>query len=95
MPPPVITSELANTHQPYALSKEDTMNRDQHTPQNQPLPKPLLSVREFHRHFDGSIGINQIRAAVSAGRIKSVPVGTRKRLIPASELKDWISRETR
>ena len=54
---------------------------------------PLLTVRDFHFHLHGALGINAIRAAVREGRIRSVLIGERKRLIPASELTDWPHRE--
>lgn len=62
---------------------------DPHTPHL----KPLLSIKEFHQHFLGTIGINAIRTAVNEGRIQSIAVGLRKRLIPASELEAWPQRE--
>lgn len=66
----------------------------QDAPAPSPLPRPLLTITEFHREFRGAIGINAIRTAVSNGRIKSIAVGERKRLIPASEILDWPVRET-
>lgn len=57
-------------------------------------PKPLLTITEFYREFQGAIGINAIRTAVNNGRIKSIAVGERKRLIPVSEIHDWPTRET-
>ena len=56
--------------------------------------KPLLTIREFHDHLQGSVGINAIRDAVRNGRIKSLAVGERKRLIPSTELTAWVERET-
>ena len=55
--------------------------------------KPLLTIKEFHAHFAGTIGINSIRAAVTDGRIQSITVGVRKRLIPTTELEAWPLRE--
>jgi len=55
--------------------------------------RPLLTIQEVHEHFGGAIGINAIRSAVRDGRIKSLTVGERKRLIPHSELHDWPQRE--
>ena len=54
---------------------------------------PLLTIKDFHRHLNGALGINAIREAVREGRIRSVQIGERKRLIPASELTDWPHRE--
>ena len=54
---------------------------------------PLLTIKAFHHHLNGALGINAIRDAVRGGRIRSVQIGERKRLIPASELTDWPHRE--
>jgi hypothetical protein len=55
----------------------------------------LLSVQDFHRALGGAIGINSLRSAVREGRVRSLRVGERKRLIPASELADWPQREAK
>ena len=60
---------------------------------NHPSTKPLMTIKEFHAHFAGTIGINSIRAAVTAGRIHSISMGVRKRLIPSSEIEAWPRRE--
>ena len=60
---------------------------------NQPVAKPLLTIKEFHYFFGGAVFINAIRRAVNEGRIQSIAVGARKRLIPTSELSAWPLRE--
>lgn len=57
-------------------------------------PKPLLTPAEFHARLGGSVGINTIRRAVKLGRIRSLKVGERRRLIPSTELTAWPNRET-
>ena len=54
---------------------------------------PLLTIKHVHQLLKGALGINAIRDAVREGRIRSVKVGERKRLIPVSELTDWPHRE--
>jgi len=54
---------------------------------------PLLTIKDFHHHLNGALGINAIRSLVREGRIRSVQIGERKHLIPASELTDWADRE--
>jgi len=56
--------------------------------------RPLLTVPEFHHHLGGALGINAIRRLVKEGNIRSIPAGTKKRLIPATELHDWPQRAT-
>lgn len=56
---------------------------------NEPL---LLSVREAAERL--GLGINSTYALVREGRLRSISVGNRKRLIPAHELEDFITRET-
>jgi len=58
-----------------------------------PEPLPLLTIAQFHQRIGGAIGINAIRTAVAAGRIRSIQVGERKRVIPTTELHDWLVRE--
>jgi hypothetical protein len=61
----------------------------------QPTHLPaLLSVQDFYRALGGAIGINALRTAVREGRVRSLLVGERKRLIPATELTNWPLRET-
>lgn len=58
------------------------------------LARPaLLTVQGFHRALGGAVGINSLRKAVREGRIRSLRVGERKRLIPATELTNWPLRE--
>ena len=58
-----------------------------------PHTRPLLTVREFYAALGGAIGINAVRDAVRDGRIRSLLVGERKRLIPATEVVEWLRRE--
>ena len=61
-------------------------------PTSQPeLPK-LLTITQFYEALDRTVGVNSVREAVRAGRIKSVEIG-RKRLIPRSEVDEWPKRE--
>ena len=69
------------------------MNQTIATHQKSPRPS-LLTITRFHRELGGTVGINALRTAVRVGRIRSLRVGERKRLIPASELTDWPNRET-
>lgn len=55
--------------------------------------KPLLTTTEFHAELGGAISLSNIRRLVREGRIKSIRAGERKRLIPASEIRDWPARE--
>lgn len=55
--------------------------------------KALLTISEFHSELGGAIGINTIRRAVREGRIHSLQVGERKRVIPSSEVHAWPRRE--
>jgi hypothetical protein len=60
----------------------------------QPTSLPaLLSVQDFHRALGGAIGINSLRSAVRDGRVRSLRVGERKRVIPSTELANWPLRE--
>ena len=56
-------------------------------------PLPLMTIAQFHQRLGGAVGINAIRAAVASGRIRSIQVGERKRVIPTTELRDWLARE--
>lgn len=58
-----------------------------------PTPMALLSVEEFHTLNEGRIGKNTLYRMVREGRIRSIKLGERKILIPASELNDWPARE--
>ena len=58
-------------------------------------PLPLMTIAQFHQRLGGVIGINAIRAAVATGRIRSIQVGERKRVIPNTELHNWLDREAR
>lgn len=60
-----------------------------------PNPKTpvLYSITGFHAALGGVVGINTLRHAVRDGRIRSLRVGERKRLIPAAEVTDWPRRE--
>ena len=53
----------------------------------------LLTPKEFYEELGGAIGINQVRELVRAGRIKSIPIGKRKRLIPHQEVWEFPLRE--
>ncbi len=53
----------------------------------------LLSPRQFWSALGKSVGLNYIYESIRAGRIKHFKIGTRI-LIPASELSDWVERET-
>lgn len=64
-----------------------------HSPAPPHEPPTLLTISEFQTHFSQHIGINTIRNLVRLGRIKSIRLGERKILIPASELTDWPKRE--
>ena len=57
----------------------------------QPL---LLTPKEFYDALGGAIGINQVRELVRAGRIKSIPKGKNRRLIPRQEVWEFILRES-
>lgn len=61
---------------------------------HRPMQPPLLTIPEFHRALGGAVGINAVRTLVNTGRIRSVSLGLRKRVIPSSELNDWPARET-
>lgn len=54
----------------------------------------LLTPKEFYEELGGAIGINQVRELVRAGRIKSIPIGKRKRLIPHQEVWEFPLRES-
>jgi excisionase family DNA binding protein len=56
-------------------------------------PPALLTITEFHRHFQARIGKNALYRLVSSGRIRSIRLGERKILIPSTELHDWPARE--
>jgi len=56
-------------------------------------PRPLLTIAQFHQRLGGAVGINAIRTAVATGRIRSIQIGERKRVIPTTELHDWLTRE--
>jgi len=58
-----------------------------------PTRPVLYSVAGFHEALGGTVGINALRTAVRTGRIRSLRVGERKRLIPATEVIDWPRRE--
>lgn len=72
----------------------ETMQELQQGASHDVQPPPLLTIRDFHSCFEGAIGINAVRAAVKQGRIRSIRVGERKRLIPRSELTEWPLRES-
>jgi excisionase family DNA binding protein len=55
--------------------------------------RSLLTVAEFHEHFRPKIGRNKVYELVQTGRLKSLRLGERKILIPATELYDWPARE--
>jgi hypothetical protein len=59
-----------------------------------PINPRLLTIPDFHRALGGTVGINSLRQAVREGRIRSLRVGERKRVIPATELADWPQRES-
>jgi hypothetical protein len=60
-----------------------------------PLARPaLLTVQGFHHALGGAVGINSLRKAVREGRIRSLRVGERKRVIPSTELADWPQRDS-
>lgn len=56
-------------------------------------PPLLLSITEFHAELDGRVGLNSLYRLIRLGRIKSIRLGERKILIPASEVGDWPMRE--
>lgn len=60
---------------------------------NPPQAPELLTVADFQRRFKPSIGINTVYRLVHEGRIRSIRLGERKILIPASELTAWPQRE--
>lgn len=55
--------------------------------------KALLTPEEFRAGLDHAIGRNTIYTYLRAGKIKHVRIGTRKILIPKSELVDFPLRE--
>lgn len=60
-------------------------------------PRPFFNVNEFHaalRDRQVSVGRDFVRRAVREGRVQHVKVGS-KRLIPRTELDDWLAREAR
>ena len=57
-----------------------------------PVPT-LLTVKEFWQAFGGQVGRNTIYELIRDERIKSIRLGERKWLIPASEVTDWPARE--
>lgn len=69
------------------------MTTSTETPVSIPTPIKMLSINEFYELLNRSIGKNKIRQFVKDGRIRSIPVGEVKRLIPATELTDWVHRE--
>ena len=63
------------------------------TPTDGVHPPALLTVTEFYEQFQPAIGKNRIYELIESRRIKSLRLGERKILIPASELVDWPARE--
>lgn len=58
-----------------------------------PAPPALLTVAEFWNLLDRRVGLNTLYRLVHDGRIRSIRLGERKILIPATELTDWPHRE--
>lgn len=77
------------------------VRQEGHGPAKQPpttsprggYPSSLLTPSEFHSHFQSKIGKNKLYELLHEGRIKSIRLGERKILIPASELTAWPARE--
>jgi hypothetical protein len=63
-------------------------------PHHPPINPRLLTIPDFHRALGGTVGINSLRRAVREGRIRSLRIGERKRVIPSTELANWPLRET-
>lgn len=55
--------------------------------------RSLLTVEEFYEHFKPKIGKNRIRDLINRHVIRSIRLGERKILIPATELTEWPERE--
>lgn len=83
---------LADTRQAGGTTFKETRNIQMNNPRQTPT-LPLLTVRGFHQALGGAVGINTLRRAVRDGRIRSIQLGERKRLIPTTELADWPQRE--
>lgn len=58
-----------------------------------PAPPNLLTVTEFWDRLDRRVGLNTLYRLVHDRRIRSIRLGERKILIPATELTDWPHRE--